>query len=124
MGQTSPFKPIALVVEDDAMQRQLIALLLEESDMGVIQCESAEAALRVLERLGGCVSMLFTDINLAGMLDGVDLAHFARKRFPGMNIVVTSGAAQTRALPADTTFMAKPWLPLDLLREAERSHHH
>jgi len=124
MGQTSPFKPIALVVEDDAMQRQLIALLLEESDMGVIQCESAEAALRVLERMGGCVSMLFTDINLAGMLDGVDLAHFARKRFPGMNIVVTSGAAQTRALPADTTFMAKPWLPLDLLREAERSHHH
>ena len=124
MGKASPFKPMALVVEDDAMQRQLIALLLEESDMGVIQCESAEAALRVLERLGGCVSMLFTDVNLAGMLDGVDLAHFARKRFPGMNIVVTSGAAQTRALPADTTFMAKPWLPLDLLREAERSQHH
>ena len=124
MGQASPFKPMALVVEDDAMQRQLIALLLEESDMGVIQCESAEAALRVLERMGGCVSMLFTDVNLAGMLDGVDLAHFARKRFPGMNIVVTSGAAQTRALPADTTFMAKPWLPLDLLREAERSQHH
>ena len=91
--------------------------------MGVIQCESAEAALRVLERMGGCVSMLFTDINLAGVLDGVELAHFASKRFPGMTIVVTSGSAQTKSLPEGATFMAKPWLPLDVLREAERSHH-
>jgi DNA-binding NtrC family response regulator len=124
MGQASPFKPIALVVEDDEIQREMVAVLLEESDMGVIQCESAEAALRVLERMGGCISMMFTDINLAGMLDGVDLAHFARRRFPSMNVVVTSGAARHKSLPEGATFMPKPWRPLDVLREAERSQHH
>ena len=34
MGQASPFKPIALVVEDDAMQRAMAAMLLQECGMG------------------------------------------------------------------------------------------
>jgi DNA-binding NtrC family response regulator len=123
MGQATPFKPIALVVEDDQLQREMIAMLLEESEMGVIQCESAEAALRVLERMGSCVSMMFTDVNLAGMLDGIDLAHFAKHRFPDMHVIVTSGAEQTKSLPNGAMFIPKPWLPLDVLREAERSQH-
>ena len=123
MGQAKPFKPIALVVEDDEMLREMIATLLEESEMGVIQCESAEAALRVLERMGGCISMMFTDVNLAGMVDGIDLAHFAKNRFPAMNVIVTSGAPRTKNLPEGAMFMPKPWRPLDVLREAERSQH-
>ena len=57
MAKTSPFVPVALVVEDDAMQRELVAMLLQESEMGVIQCENAEAALDVLEKMGA----LFVD---------------------------------------------------------------
>ena len=34
MGQASPFKPIALVVEDDVLQRELAVVLLEECEMG------------------------------------------------------------------------------------------
>jgi two-component system cell cycle response regulator CpdR len=123
MGQSTPFKPIALVVEDDELQREMVAMLLEESDMGVIQCESAEAALRVLERMGGCITMVFTDINLAGLIDGVELAHFAKSRFPKIRVIVTSGAPRTKALPAGATFMPKPWRALDVLREAERVQH-
>jgi CheY-like chemotaxis protein len=58
MAQASPFKPIALVVEDDVLQRELAVVLLEECEMGVIECESAEGALRVLEKMGECVSMI------------------------------------------------------------------
>jgi hypothetical protein len=39
MGQAQPFKRIALVVEEDALQRASITTLLEESEMQVIQCE-------------------------------------------------------------------------------------
>jgi two-component system cell cycle response regulator CpdR len=123
MGQTSPFKPIALVVEDDLWQRELVAALLEENEMGVIQCESAEAALRALEKAGGCVSMLFTDVNLAGKIDGVELAHFAKQVYPKIHVVVTSGRPQAKRLPEGAKFLPKPWLPLDVLREAERSLH-
>ena len=82
MGSATPFKPIALVVEDDAIQREDVATLLEETEMGVIQCASAEAALGVLEKLGGCLSLMFTDVNLAGAIDGLELARFAKARFP------------------------------------------
>jgi two-component system, cell cycle response regulator CpdR len=120
MGQAKPFKLIALVVEDDVLQRELVAVLLDESDLSVIQCQSAEQALRVLKKMGGRVSMMFTDVKLAGKIDGVELAHFATRRYPKIRVIVTSGLALLKGLPEGAMFMPKPWLPLDVLREAER----
>ena len=40
MGQSKPFRATALVVEDDPMQREMICLLLEESEVDVIECEA------------------------------------------------------------------------------------
>ncbi|RTL51865.1 MAG: response regulator [Bradyrhizobiaceae bacterium] len=116
-------RPTALVVEDDDAQRMLVSILLEESEMHVIQCESAEAALRILDRIGMRLAMMFTDVELAGQMDGIELAFIARQRFPDLRVVVTSGAPRVRRLPDGTTFMAKPWAPLDVLREAERALH-
>src|SRR4030095_14922214 len=98
MGQQSPYKPIALVVEDDVWQREWVVALLEESEMGIFLCESAEEALRVLEKMGGCVSLMFTDVNLAGKIDGVELAHFATQCYPNIHVIVTSGRALTKSL--------------------------
>lgn len=123
MGQANPLKPIALVVEDDLLQRELVGVLLEESQMEVVQCESAEGALCELEKKGGQVSMLFTDVNLAGRIDGVELALFAVRRYPNIHVIVTSGRALTKSLPDTVTFMPKPWLPLEVLLAAERSQH-
>lgn len=113
----------ALVVENDEMQRMLVSVLLEESEMEVIQCESGEAAMLVLATAGESVSLVFTDVELAGIMDGIELAHVTRRRFPDVRIVVTSGDPYARELPEGTTFMAKPWSPIDLLREAEKSIH-
>lgn len=120
MGQATPFKPIALVVEDDDMQRELVAMLLEESNMGVIQCDNAEDALEVIDKLGRSLSLLYTDVNLAGRIDGVELAHVAHE-YPNIHVVVASGYGLKQKLPENALFMAKPWLTLDLLREAERA---
>ena len=46
-------KPTALVVENDEMQRTLVSMLLEAGEMYVIQCDSAEAAVHVLDQWGG-----------------------------------------------------------------------
>jgi len=130
MEQQTPFKPITLVVEDDPMQREIVVMLLEESEMGVIQCESAEAAVEVMNKLGSSLSLLYTDVNLAGPLDGVELAHFAQENHPNIHVVVAyihvvvaSGHVLEKDLPDAAMFMPKPWLTLDLLREAERSQH-
>lgn len=123
MGQSTPIRPIALVVEDDADQRFLVATLLEETGHKVIECESAEAALAVLDQYGEGIAFVFTDIRLQGRLDGVDLAQAIKHRFPHVTMIVTSGAGGNRVddLPDNTTFMAKPWIAINLLMEAERS---
>lgn len=118
----SPVKPTALVVEDDQDQRELVSLLLEECDMAVIQCETAESAEVVLERVGGSLSMIFTDVKLAGHMSGTELAEIAKGRFPDMTVIVTSGS-EAPVLPAGAMFMQKPWRALDILREAERARH-
>ena len=68
--------------------------------------------------------MMFADVNLAGRINGIELAHAAKNRFPDMHVIVTSGNTHKMKLPEGAAFMPKPWRPLDVLREAERSQHH
>jgi two-component system cell cycle response regulator CpdR len=119
MGHSKPFRATALVVEDDVTQREMIALLLEESDYDVIQCESGEAAELVLLNNGPVLSFLMTDVELAGRMDGVELAYIAKRQNPKLDVVVTSGQPLRQQLPDGAKFWAKPWAPLDVLREAE-----
>ena len=120
MGQSKPLRATALIVEDDALQREMICLLLEESDFEVIECESAEAAELVLERNGDSLSLMMTDVNLAGNMNGVELAHIAKKCNPELGVIVTSGKPLQQDLPDGAKFWSKPWVPLDVIREAER----
>jgi CheY-like chemotaxis protein len=120
MGQSKPFRATALVVEDDAMQREMICLLLEESDMDVIECESGEAAEIVLGQADASLVMLMTDVQLAGHMTGVELAHVAKKFNPDMDVIVTSGIPLRQELPDGAKFWTKPWAPLDVIREAEK----
>jgi CheY-like chemotaxis protein len=123
MGQSKPFRATALVVEDDPMQREMIALLLEESHFDVIECESAEAAEAVLRRMGRELALVMTDISLAGAMDGVSLAHIARRYNPKLDVIVTSGSPLPRPLPQGAQYWSKPWAPLDVIRMAEQTAH-
>jgi len=117
-------KSIALIVEDDHDLQQLTAMLLQESGFETVECESAEAALAVM-LLGGQndVTMVFADIRLSGAMDGVDLAHELKMRWPHLHIILTSGNAGARRghLPPGVEYMAKPWRPLNVLTAAERA---
>ena len=112
---------VALVVEDDAAVRDLATAILEESDLGVIACESAEAALSVLERSDVTVALLFADIRLPGAMDGVSLAQAVERRWPDVRVVVTSGASRDTRLPDQIVYMQKPWRALDVLVQAEHA---
>src|ERR1043165_2456940 len=74
MATHLPNVPIALIVEDDPDLRVLAAALLEESDLRVVECEDAEQAFAELCRHPEDVALIFADIRLPGLLDGVDLA--------------------------------------------------
>lgn len=119
MGRAS--KQTVLVVEDDQLQRELVSVIFEESDMHVITCMSAEAAAAVLEKVGNDLTLMFTDMDLDGDMSGVELARIASERFPNLDVIVTSGQDLEDEIPDNVLFMQKPWLPLELLRQAEIS---
>ena len=114
---------IALVVEDDPYVRQLAAALLEEADLTVVEVESAEAALAFLQERGGEVAMIFADVRLAGVMDGVHLAKVACTLWPTIRVVLTSGASGDwlEDLPDCVTFVPKPWRGLDILVQADKA---
>jgi CheY-like chemotaxis protein len=123
MNTMQPEPHIALIVEDDPDLRELAAALLEETALDVMEVDSAEAALTCLQDRGGEVAMIFADIRLPGMMDGVQLARAACTLWPTIRIVLTSGAASDRLdeLPDCVTFMPKPWRGLDVLVEADKA---
>ncbi|KQT60952.1 response regulator receiver protein [Methylobacterium sp. Leaf456] len=121
MPQSPSDCPVALVVEDDEAARDLAAALIEETDLDVIACSSAEDALAVLERGDVTVAMVVADTRLAGKMDGATLARTVGDRWPQVRLVVTSEGKARADLPPRAVYMSKPWLPLDLLRQAERA---
>jgi CheY-like chemotaxis protein len=123
MGQARPRRRTALVVEDDAELRWLTATLLEESELDIIECESAEAALAIMLMRGAEVAMVFADIRLPGVMDGVDLAREVKMRWPHLTVALTSGnpGDRLRHLPPGVVYLPKPWPALNLLMVAERA---
>jgi CheY-like chemotaxis protein len=115
-------RPTVIVVEDDDDERFLAATLFEELGFGVVECASAEAASVVMDEKLGEIAMIFTDMRLAGRLDGVDLAQLASSKYPEVAVLLTSGnpGERLKHLPEKAEFVQKPWLALDLLRRAER----
>jgi CheY-like chemotaxis protein len=95
--------------------------LFEEGEFEIIECESAEAALATMLLRGRDVKMIFADIRLSGVMDGVDLAREAKVRWPHLTIILTSGNAGERLkdLPPGVHYMPKPWQPLNVLIAAD-----
>ena len=106
--------PIALVVEDDELQREILSEFLKDESMDVIQCESAEAAELIIARMGTELSLLVTDFRLAGKGTGADVVCFAMERFPHIRVVVMSGENRP-LIPANVRFLQKPFHPSELL---------
>jgi len=123
MGQAQQKRRAVLIVEDDAELRHLTAALFEDEQMDTIECESAEAALATLLIGGREVAMIFADIRLRGVMDGVDLACEAKMRWPLLPVILTSGHPRERGgeLPPGVGYMPKPWQPLNVLIAAEEA---
>lgn len=105
---------MALVVEDDALQRDVLSELLKDEGLEVVECATAEAAELVISTAGPELLALVTDVNLAGTMTGVQLAQFAKDKFPLLTVVVLSGKPAPD-LPQNTCFLSKPYEPRELL---------
>lgn len=112
---------VALIVEEDSELRQQASTLLEESALDVITCESAEAALSVMQRRHE-IALIFADVRLAGLIDGVDLARMVAHHWPDTKVIVTGDPVdRIDGLPTEAAYMPKPWRALDVLIAVEQA---
>lgn len=101
-----------LVVEDEPITRIVAADAL--ADRGIMAWEAGDAdealdALQQHPRIG----LVFTDINMPGAMDGLELAHHMSAIRPDLGVIVTSGAATVddEDLPDNGSFLPKPYRP-------------
>lgn len=102
-----------LIVEDEPIVRLATADFLRECGFDVHEAESAEDALQILEEHGRHISLVFTDVALAGSLNGLDIAKWVQKRLPGVTVLLASGdhakASAAETLCGRGSFFKKPY---------------
>ena len=103
-------QPLVLVVEDEVLILLRAVSLLKEAGFGTLQAGSADEAIALLEARKD-IRVVFTDINLPGSMDGLRLAHAIRRRWPPIELVLTSGYGQVRDqdMPERGHFLGKPY---------------
>lgn len=109
-----------LVVEDDALLRDLARILVEDLGYEVLEADCAEMAIRFLEEHRD-IRVVFTDINMSGSMDGLQLVSYAHGRWPPLQFIVVSGAERPGAheLPQRARFFPKPY-DLEIVSETLR----
>ena len=114
-------RPTALIVDDDAQQRELIGILLEERGLDVIPVASSEEAVNILRVGARKIVLIVSAMNLPSFMDGARLAIYAQQ-WPWIRVVVTAHDEDAvEPLPHPAVIMHKPWLPLNMLIQAEKA---
>ena len=109
---------IVLVVEDEMLLRMKAVDMVE--DAGYISAEAIDAdeALAILQSRSD-IALLFTDVQMPGSMNGLQLAHAVRERWPPIKIILASGQLKLSSsdIPLDSRFFGKPLQSDEIIAE-------
>jgi len=110
-----------LVVDDDRQVREVALAVIEAAGYRVIEAVSGDDAHRfLLAHPDLRIDVLFTDVVMPGQLDGIDLAHAARRLRPGLQVLFASGFPTLVRDHADQEIrdqvLRKPYRAAELVR--------
>src|ERR1044072_5688571 len=102
--------PTVLVVEDEALIRLDIVDCFQEAGCEVLQAAHAGQAIEILEKHSE-IRLVFTDVDMPGSMDGLQVAAYVRNRGPSIKITLTSGhvSVHRQQLPEGGRFFRKPY---------------
>lgn len=105
-----------LVVEDETFVRMDAVEMLHDAGFDILEAVNADEAIRLLV-LHSDIRLIFTDIDMTGSVNGLELATIVRKRWPPVSILLTSGHYKVQAgdLPAGALFFSKPYQPAQII---------
>lgn len=97
-----------LVAEDEVLVRDMIGRHLRVAGFQVIEASNSAEAMDVLGS-GVEIDVLFTDIVMPGVMNGVMLARWVQQNRPEISVLLASAQKDAaRALP-DTRLFSKPY---------------
>lgn len=124
-ADTSAFRPVVLVVDDESVIAETVAEILSQSGYAAVTAYDGNEALEIALTMPP--EMLITDVVLPGM-SGIELAIKMRKIFPDCKILLFSGQAAAIDLLATArgaghhfNLIHKPVHPKDLLMHVSES---
>ncbi len=102
-----------LLVEDENSVRKFTKRALEMSGFRVLEAESAEQALEILETVDEDIDLFFTDVIMPGM-DGPEWVSIGLKQHPKAKVIFVSGYAEESFSKSlleieGAQFLAKPF---------------
>ena len=105
-----PARQVVLIVEDEALVRMTAVDMIEEAGFEILEASNGDEAILLLEARRD-ITVLFTDIEMPGSMDGLRLAQAVRGRWPPIKIIATSGRCVVRDgdLPSGGLFLPKPY---------------
>ena len=121
MGLPAAARPVVLIVEDEFLLRMNAVDMIQAAGFEAVEAADADEAIEILETRRD-ITVVFTDIQMPGSMDGLKLARAVRGRWPPIKIVATSGRVNVAEsdLPEGGRFLPKPYSPdqiAGLLRE-------
>jgi CheY-like chemotaxis protein len=111
-----------LVVDDEAMLRQLLSRTLSEAGYEVVEAENGETALRAVSGCRASLILVVTDISMP-VMSGIEFAREFRPLYPRVPILfITGREADSRPGPglAQDDLLLKPFGPDDFLDAVSR----
>jgi CheY-like chemotaxis protein len=111
--------PVVLLVEDELIVRMAAADDLQDAGFHVLEAANADVALAVLESCSDDVQVLFTDIDMPGSMNGLDLAENVQQRWPHISLLISSAYQRPhpRQLPVEGRFVPKPYCSEDVVQQ-------
>ena len=99
-----------MVVEDHPLVRMGVLEVIIEAGFETLEASSAAEAIRILEARPD-IHLVFTDAEMPGTMDGIELAHYIRNRWPPVKLIVVSGKVvfDPPELPPGARFFPKPY---------------
>jgi len=115
----APEQTTVLVVDDEALVRDLARAVLEDAGYAVLVAQDGEHGAEVFAEHAGRIAAVLLDLTMP-RLDGEGMLARIRALDPGVRVLLTSGYAEQDAMHriasrAGVEFLQKPWRLEDLL---------
>jgi CheY-like chemotaxis protein len=109
---------VVLVVEDEMLLRMRAVDMVEDAGYVPVEAVDADEAFAILQSRSD-IALLFTDVQMPGSMNGLQLALAVHERWPRIMIILASGQLKLseNEIPENSRFFGKPLDSGDMVAE-------